>query len=135
MCVQAAAHDVQAVRYAGDQVARSDRAASYDIRMSVQVFCAAMQGEVKADLQGAEVYRGGKGVVDHGDEVVGLGKGDDGWEVGDFEEGVAHGFDIDGAGFGADEFFPIHVARFRIRNPRRFRSRRCRVPKRRAFPP
>ena len=47
---------------------------------------------------------------------MGLGKGDDGWEVGDFQEGVAHGFDIDGAGFGADEFFPFMwcVSRYEI---------------------
>ena len=38
---------------------------------------------------------------------MGLGKGDDGWEVGNFQQGIAHGFDIDGAGFGSHQSFPF----------------------------
>jgi len=65
-----------------------------------------MQGQIETPLGWPEINRAWKRVVDDGYKLVFLGKGADRFQVDYPEQGIGHGFDIDGPGCRLQQLCP-----------------------------
>src|SRR5207249_11728475 len=96
--VEAAAQMVEPVGYLLDQFGRAYYGAGDDVRVAVEIFRGAVQGEVEAVLRRTIVDGAGEGVVNDADEVVGSGERDDSVQVRNPHQRVGDCFDVDGLG-------------------------------------
>ncbi len=78
-----------------------------EVAVAVEVLRRAVQREVEAELSGPEVDGARERVVDHRDEAVLPGEGDDRLQVRDLHERVGDGLDVDGPGVGAQLRPPV----------------------------
>ena len=88
MRVQRTAEMVQLGLDRADVVVCPDHGTGNQVAVSVQILGAAVQNQVEAHLDRAEVDRRGEGVVDHRDEPVGPGEVHDGAVIGDLQQRV-----------------------------------------------
>ena len=88
--------------YLLEVLASADYSAAHGVAVAVNVLCQALDGEVRAQLDGALVEGGGEGVVNAQQRPVPVGDLRDGGDVRDHEGGVARRFDVYEPGVRAD---------------------------------
>jgi hypothetical protein len=84
------------------RVVTDDGEAADHVGVAVDVFGDGVDDDVEAEGEGALDVRRGEGVVGDGEEIVFCGERGECGEIGEFEQGVAGGFDPEHAGVGAD---------------------------------
>ncbi len=100
MRIERPAQVIQLALDRAHEVLAPDHGAADDVGMAVEVLRAAVQAQVEAALERAEVHRAREGVVDDGDEPAPPAEAHDLLEVRESEQGIAQTLHVEGLGVG-----------------------------------